>query len=220
MWDYGYISQRPAYPAAPAGPISVEEQLRVLAEKHGIHPNFPDFVDYLCREFGREYVEANPYNVILTALGGKRKILDEWQPCSDRLLLIDTEDFECAERYEELLADLSRIAKGGFPLQNLQINWYVKHKKVKNGVGISYEIWGKQEQHMIYKSDGWFYPWLISHLNNVIYSAKHPGRFFLSAPDQTILLYFGSDEQVKMLNHLTSLFPFQRNVWGAVVMPW
>lgn len=220
MWDYEYIFQRPAHPAPPLGPISVEEQLRVLAEKHNIYPNFPDFSDYICQEFGREYVEAHPYNIILTTLGGERKVLDEWYPCSDQLLLIDTEDFECAERYEKLLVDLSRIANGGFPMQNLEINWDVKHKKIKNGVGISYDIWGKQEKHMIYKSDGWFYPWLISHLNTVIHSAGHCGQFFLSAPDQTMLLYFGSDEQVKMLNHLTSLFPFQRNAWGAVVMPW
>ena len=183
--------------------ISVEEQVGIL-EALGFKPKAAGFIDYVCREWGRERVEAAPYDLLLFSLGGEHEVDGKWIPLSDDIYCFDTECVESDNAYEVCLKRLSVISKGMLDMANISSK--INHEACAANVSFAYR--NKVYDWEPVYDDDWFDCGIIYRINSLIKESGSNRFFYTMSADQHLCIVFASEVMISELNKLTQI-PFK-----------
>jgi len=90
--------------------ITIEKQLETLASL-GIIPNHEFFLEWLCKNSGRQLAEDMPWYIVLHELGGWRELESDLEPLSNHVFAFITTDVKDDDFYTIIINRLSFTPK-------------------------------------------------------------------------------------------------------------
>jgi len=182
--------------------ISIEQQLNTFS-KLNITPKNDDFIDWIYCEWGRKAVEADPYNLILSSLGGERENGDAWERVSDDVYSFDTECVEDADIYAEILTNLAALSKDAFSITNITST--VNHENCEASISFTHNK-VSYHWHLQYNND-WFDGDVINKINQLLRENDSSEFFYTCILGQNLMVLFTSQSNIDEVNKLVSI-PF------------
>jgi len=182
--------------------VSVEEQIIVLSNL-GIKPKQDGYVDWICYEWGRDAVEADPYTLMLFSLGGERESGDKWERLSDDVYSFDTECVEDDDVYADIFINLAALSKGVFSVTS--VSSAVEHEN--HSASISFVYNNANYNWNLQYDDDWFDKDVVNRINQLVSERDSTRSFYTCSPDQNLTTLFTSQDVIEKVNSLVTI-PF------------
>ncbi|MEW6265343.1 MAG: hypothetical protein AB1641_19870 [Thermodesulfobacteriota bacterium] len=180
--------------------VTLEDQLKGLAEC-GIKLREGLTIQHLLSLFDRAELEAEPYILLLTVLGGE---LDEKPTgyASNNIWHFDTECIEDRGDYARIARRMSELAGGGLPLQKIKDFVDIDDEKA----WLSFELDGKPYKWNAQVEDDWVDEKIISELAKLLAGRNTGHKFtYLDLGGQDCLIGCATPDELKKLKKLTGL---------------
>ena len=182
--------------------VSVEEQIIVLSNL-GIKPKQDGYVDWICYEWSRDAVEADPYNLMLFSLGGERESGDKWERLSDDVYSFDTECVEDDDVYADIFINLAALSKGVFSVTS--VSSAVEHEN--HSASISFVYNNANYNWNLKYDDDWFDKDVVNRINQLVSEMNPIRSFYTCSPGQNLTTLFTSQDVIEKVNSLVTI-PF------------
>ena len=181
-------------------PVKLEEQLERLGE-FGITLNQGMTVDDLLISFPRQSYESEPYQLLLTMLGGEKEE-EPYERISDHIIYLDTECIENKGDYVKIAEMIDKLTGGELGLKDLEDEIETASGKAR----LSFKIEDKSYEWHATVNDDWLDPHILTKFAQLFLERGMEGRLcchYFEGQDQ-LLLYI-KPEQLDKLNQLTKL---------------
>jgi len=180
--------------------ITIEKQLEALASL-GITPNHELFLEWLCKNSGRQLAEDMPWYIVLNELGGWRELESGWEPLSNDVFAFVTKDVKDNDFYTTIINRLSFYAKGSFNVDKVLSTTNRESKKMM----VSFMYVGTQYNWQLNFDDNCFDFSLIDKVNALLKDRNAQNLFHTCLVNQNLLILYASDETIQSINRLDNL---------------
>ncbi len=184
------------------GRITIEEQLRILAEC-GIAMRPGRTVNELLVSWSREGYESEPFTMLLHMLGAE--VVDgpaAGEPFSDDVWTLDAECIEDTGDYARIAKGLRRLAKGDLPLEDIK-----DHVDIENDEAwLSFRLDGVEHRWEPELNDDRLDPEIMTRFGELLASRSTGREFAMLEPEgQEGVMMCLTDEQFRKLKKATGL---------------
>ncbi len=179
-----------------------EEQLQNLAECGiKLRPQFSS--DVLFEEWTLEEFEEEPYELLLTALGGDKEVGKwQWTPISNDIFHFDTECIEDHGAYVTIAERMRDLADGDLPLQNIKDYVDVEEETA----WLEFELDGKQYHWNLKVEDDWVDADIFGMLIKLLEKRGSNKRYtYFDLGGQDLMIGCCTSEQLERLRKTTGL---------------
>ena len=182
-----------------ASRVPLEEQISKLAEC-GLKPLIADVCTRAAEEWGREQLENEPYDLILTFLGSEcEDASGQWRPVSDSIWHLDTECICDADDYVSAAVKLATLAHGDLAIEDVRAFF-------EDTAWLEFRFRGQEYHWDLEVSDDWIDTTLIDRFTELLVSAGSPRRYCVEKSEgQDCLILCPTREEFERLTKLTPL---------------
>ena len=181
--------------------VPLEIQLQHLSDL-GISLNDCVCIDDILEQMDRNEIESAPYTGLLVALGSEVPVSEnEWTPLSNNIWYFDTECIEDNGIYVQIMQRLMKMTQGKLKIINLKD--YVDVEKEE--AWIEFELEKETVRWDLEVDNDWFDANLLCKLNLLLKDMSSDKMYAVAVLDQTCLIGFFEEKQVKQLNDITGL---------------
>lgn len=174
---------------------TLEEQLATLV-RCGVRLRSKDVVDSVLGDWSREQIEAEPYELLLVALG------NEEQPLAENIWHFDTECIEDHGAYVRIATALRDMAGGDLPLTEVDDSVDIEAGEAR----LSFSLDGKRHEWNCEVDADWVDATILSKFANLLATRRTGRRFtYLDLGGQDCVLGCFTDAERIMLSSATGL---------------
>ncbi|HNO77826.1 MAG TPA: hypothetical protein PKN33_07160 [Phycisphaerae bacterium] len=177
--------------------VPIEDQIANLRDC-GIEPVSRFAIEYVVCEFGREELEASPYEHLMSGLGGEYEDSQgDWQPTSTGIWHVDTECIYDACDYVKVVNRLALLTRRDLILENVEAHF-------ENDAWVQFDIDGAKYHWELEVDGDWIDTSIFERFAVLLAQNQSERRYLVSeSSGQDFLLICPTDEEFDLLASLT-----------------